>query len=92
MAKKFKSLLITWDAIWSIPAAGVMLLCMTLVARWLNPLEDLWGMNQVQDIFVAAFKLMVGNLLAQIGLAINLFLFFGYSLTQFKTDFNYLSV
>ena len=90
MFKRIKNILITWDAIWSIPLTGILLLASTMLAYWINPQADLWGLNQVQDIFVSTFKLVIGSFLAQCGLAINLFLFFGYRISQFKNDFNNL--
>ena len=90
MFKKLKRILIIWDAIWSVPLAAVLLFLATVISLWLNPQADLWGLNQVQDVFVSCFKLVIGSFAAQLGIAINLFLFFGYTISQFKNDFNNL--
>jgi hypothetical protein len=87
---KAMKLLITWDALWSVPVVGFLLFYATGKIHEIAPETDLWGLNQMQDIMVSAFKMMVGNFVAQVGLAINVFLFFGYKLSSFKKDFNNL--
>jgi hypothetical protein len=88
MLKRIKNILITWDGLWSIPVAGVILMLVSGLLLELNPTADVIGIGMVQDVFTAAFRVVVGNMFAQVGLAINVFLFFGLTVKEFKLFFD----
>ena len=89
--KKIARILITWDGIWSIPLACVLLAAATYVLLLIDPTADVFGVGLFQDVFVSTFKLIVANTVAQVGIVINVMLFLGYRLSQLKEDFHYIS-
>jgi hypothetical protein len=84
MFKRILNWLITWDGLWSIPLAAVALMYVSGLLIEINPNADVIGIGMIQDVFTAAFRLLIANTMAQVGLAINMFLFFGFTVKQFK--------
>lgn len=82
--QKLRNILITWDGLWSIPLAGVLLMYVSGLLIEINPAADVIGIGMIQDVFTAAFRLIIANTVAQVGLAINAFLFFGFTTKQVK--------
>lgn len=89
--RKLKDILITWDGLWSIPVAGALLAIVTYILIQFDPTADVFGLGLLQDVFSASFKLIVANTVAQVGVVINVVLFFGYSVSQLKEDFYHIS-
>ncbi len=88
---KIRNFLITWDGLWAIPASIIMLVFVTGLLLDINPNADVIGIGVLQDVFTAAFRTVIANTMAQIGVAINIFAFFGLTMSEFKLSFNKLT-
>jgi hypothetical protein len=91
MLKKLKNVMITWDGLWSIPLAAMLLMYVSGVLIELNPTADVIGIGLFQDVFIAAFRMLIANTFAQVGIAINAFLFFGFTVKELKQWFSSLT-
>jgi hypothetical protein len=90
MIKIIRNILITWDGLWSIPVAAMLLMYVSGLLIELNPNADVIGIGLFQDVFIAAFRTLIANSFAQVGIAINAFLFFGFTVKEFKQWFSSL--